>query len=709
MSEPEFDPYLKWLGIRDPERPINHYRLLGLDLFESDPDVISIAADRQMAHIRTYQSGPRGPLSQKILGELAIARRCLLMPEQKLAYDQQLVANGYGSSTGSTGPADAGGRRGLFVETSRLGQGDLDPPAAKPITTPIPPVVPVKAKPTSVPEFSPTAGTQVAGGDSFPTAGIGVRADENIRLKRKKKERGNLVITLVGWLTGGLAGLGAGAFALIYLLPADQEIDQGNELGLVVKGNSAAVGGGDPMAQANPGPDSAGPNTTGSGPAKSNPLGGGSIAKPSVDPVDQRPSVNDPNYPWNLANLIHYPKPGDDPMKLIASTQLAADKKHRFRFEPSSQRVGTNDYEQVVSQGGVLIGFEVSRTDAGGLKTLCPIFLNASGAFLGASPVSRGKKSYWLVARPGYAVGELEYSRLSPMAGFRLTYMKIEATGLNPNDRYTSEWFGYKDGPLAKPANQSGLPIVGTYGRYRNTDEQYIASVGLIGLAPPSSTAPPIASADLPSGEPNKPLPSFFPDKQPVTEDDSLNVPPPPMENGEPSVDSGIAVAKAEPPASKEMKAAEKELLELYADQISKANSAAQLQHLARLLLADAQSSPQRDATVFVLLGESTRIATNVGDAKTAVEAIRELDARFEIDYWELVRDAIDDSAKNLSPATATDFKLIIDDLINTAIQKQQFSEADWVVGRALKMARRAGDNSADDDYQKMRKKDQFA
>jgi hypothetical protein len=86
----EFDPYLKWLGIRESARPVNHYRLLGLDLFESDPEVITIAADRQMAHIRTYQSGPNGDLSQKLLNELARARRCLLVKEKKLLYDQQL-------------------------------------------------------------------------------------------------------------------------------------------------------------------------------------------------------------------------------------------------------------------------------------------------------------------------------------------------------------------------------------------------------------------------------------------------------------------------------------------------------------------------------------------------------------------------------------------------------------------------------------------
>lgn len=89
MSE-SFDPYLQWLGIREPERPPNHYRLLGIDLFESDPQVIANAADRQMAYVRMFQSGPHAALSQRLLNEIATARVCLLTSERKAVYDAQL-------------------------------------------------------------------------------------------------------------------------------------------------------------------------------------------------------------------------------------------------------------------------------------------------------------------------------------------------------------------------------------------------------------------------------------------------------------------------------------------------------------------------------------------------------------------------------------------------------------------------------------------
>ena len=67
-----------------------HYRLLGIGPYEDDPDVIENAADRQMGHVRTFQSGKHSQISQRILNELAAAKITLLNPEKKAAYDQAL-------------------------------------------------------------------------------------------------------------------------------------------------------------------------------------------------------------------------------------------------------------------------------------------------------------------------------------------------------------------------------------------------------------------------------------------------------------------------------------------------------------------------------------------------------------------------------------------------------------------------------------------
>ena len=88
-----FDPYHQWLGIAAEEHPPNHYRLLGIELFESNPEVIGNGADRQMAFVRDAQVGQRQAESQRLLNEIATARTALLNPAHKARYDQELQAS----------------------------------------------------------------------------------------------------------------------------------------------------------------------------------------------------------------------------------------------------------------------------------------------------------------------------------------------------------------------------------------------------------------------------------------------------------------------------------------------------------------------------------------------------------------------------------------------------------------------------------------
>lgn len=87
-----FDPYYEWLGIPAKDQPPHHYRLLGLDPLESNGDVIARAADRQMAFVRTFQSGRSAAASQRLLNELSAARSCLLDVARKAEYDAELSA-----------------------------------------------------------------------------------------------------------------------------------------------------------------------------------------------------------------------------------------------------------------------------------------------------------------------------------------------------------------------------------------------------------------------------------------------------------------------------------------------------------------------------------------------------------------------------------------------------------------------------------------
>lgn len=87
-----FDPYHKWLGIPPHQQPANHYRLLAIELFEPDTEVVEQAADRQMQFVKGRCDGPHGEAARSLLNELAAARRCLLDGDRKKAYDEGLKA-----------------------------------------------------------------------------------------------------------------------------------------------------------------------------------------------------------------------------------------------------------------------------------------------------------------------------------------------------------------------------------------------------------------------------------------------------------------------------------------------------------------------------------------------------------------------------------------------------------------------------------------
>lgn len=86
----DFDPYHKWLGIPKKDQPPHHYRLLGIDLFEDDADVIDAAANRVMTYLQQCATGKHLSVSQKLLNEVAQARVALLNPSKKKKYDAEL-------------------------------------------------------------------------------------------------------------------------------------------------------------------------------------------------------------------------------------------------------------------------------------------------------------------------------------------------------------------------------------------------------------------------------------------------------------------------------------------------------------------------------------------------------------------------------------------------------------------------------------------
>ncbi len=97
----QFNAYHAWLGIPVEEQPPNHYRLLGIPLFESSDDVIQNGLDQRMAHVKSFTIGPHAAESQRLLKELSQAGVCLLRPEKKQAYDEKLKSALEGTEAGT--------------------------------------------------------------------------------------------------------------------------------------------------------------------------------------------------------------------------------------------------------------------------------------------------------------------------------------------------------------------------------------------------------------------------------------------------------------------------------------------------------------------------------------------------------------------------------------------------------------------------------
>lgn len=144
-----FDPYHKWLGIPRAEQPPNHYRLLGLTVFESDRDAILSAAEQRIAHVRTFQISEHAEASQRFLNELAASRVCLLKPQEKARYDTGLRA--------AIAPSGAPPHAGLYTVplapahvAAHLTIGaPAQPPFAAPAMTDLPPSPQISTVPFS--------------------------------------------------------------------------------------------------------------------------------------------------------------------------------------------------------------------------------------------------------------------------------------------------------------------------------------------------------------------------------------------------------------------------------------------------------------------------------------------------------------------------------------------------------------------------------
>jgi hypothetical protein len=84
------DVYRDWLKITETARPLNHYQLLRLKVFEDDTAKVREHYRAMNAHVRKYAAGEFAKQSQDLLNELAKAMLCLTDKQRKGEYDATL-------------------------------------------------------------------------------------------------------------------------------------------------------------------------------------------------------------------------------------------------------------------------------------------------------------------------------------------------------------------------------------------------------------------------------------------------------------------------------------------------------------------------------------------------------------------------------------------------------------------------------------------
>ena len=109
------DVYRDWLKITETARPLNHYQLLRLKMFEDDSAKVREHYRAMNVHVRKFAAGEFASQSQDLLNELAKAMLCLTDQQRKGEYDASL-----GRKDGKAGP------KGRTFEQILLGNKVVD-------------------------------------------------------------------------------------------------------------------------------------------------------------------------------------------------------------------------------------------------------------------------------------------------------------------------------------------------------------------------------------------------------------------------------------------------------------------------------------------------------------------------------------------------------------------------------------------------------
>ncbi|HLY08555.1 MAG TPA: hypothetical protein VKW04_04515, partial [Planctomycetota bacterium] len=126
---------------------------------------------------------------------------------------------------------------------------------------------------------------------------------------------------------------------------------------------------------------------------------------------------------------------------------------------------GGADFEDLAPSGGVLAGLKYSSKGfRGNIKFLQPIYRLGDKASGGGGHGAGDASMPELVAKPGYAVGQIVVMATDRLDGFKIVFMRHAGGRLLAGDSYESPWVGL---PLKGEGKTlgDGSPVAGIFGR----------------------------------------------------------------------------------------------------------------------------------------------------------------------------------------------------------------------------------------------------
>lgn len=649
MSEP-FDPYRKWLGIPPKDQPPNHYRLLAVEWFEDDPDIISNAADRLMAHVRTFQTGPHSAESQKLLNELAAARHCLLDPAMKAAYDRALRDRVLSRRTATPQPQQ---QPQTIAAPVPLAAAPLSP-VALPQPAPVPVMAPQYPQPVQ-----PFAAPQQ------PAAPYATPISTALRARRKSAGPALAAIVIVAAalvIAGNYLVQLKQKRSLAAAPPADRQVA------------SRPVERSDRKPQSRQAPAASPPNSRSLRAARQPP--DSSIDERGKPPAVRRRVVQSgPTLDLNAlagkmavgsVDLLRYVEPSRDAVrgvwrlvdgKLISPDDAAPRLAIAYRLPPEYMLKIELAREQ--GEGAFAVGLVAGDHKAA--VVLDGWGAKASGLHLLDGQSGENNPSTYA----GRVLAEGQTNTL--VFTVNLGGLRVAVNG-EPVIDYEGDFERLSWPDEWRPPAAERLELIGSDG-----SRFAISKLELTTISDPSNVAGPLGSPPELSSDPSKTAQRRSNSRDRRTLGGLVNGPQ----------------VKAPLPERQELERAERQARELFGVELSNAAEPGGKQALAEKLLEKAGQAGEASADRYVLLDMARNLAADGGSAKIAARAANEMANWFEVAARELQLEAFAKTAKTaVSPQAKQELFDAARNLIDDFVAADEFDKAAKAAGIAQAAAR---------------------